>query len=78
MAARHQLYRRGPRCHFCQKFGHIKRYCREYEEQFNPALREKRWERKGVSPRANKVEVMQTDGSSSGSEHGMVTCHPVS
>ena len=47
MAARHQS-RRGPRCHFCQKFGHIKRYCKEYEEQFNPALRENRGEGKGL------------------------------
>ena len=78
MAARHQSYRRGPRCHICQKFGHIKRYCKEYEEQFNPALREKRGERKGVSLRVNKVEVMQRDGSSSASEHGMVTCHALS
>ena len=33
MAARHQSCRRGQRCHFCQKFGHIKRYCREYERE---------------------------------------------
>ena len=23
-------YGRGPRCHFCKKFGHIKRYCNEF------------------------------------------------
>ena len=45
MTARHQSYRRGLRCHFCQKFGHIKQ---EYKEQFNPALRERRSEKNGV------------------------------
>ena len=48
MAARHQS-RRGPRCYFCQKFGHIKRYCKEYEEQLNQVEREEGGKERGQS-----------------------------
>ena len=41
MAAKYQGYGRGPRCHFCKKFDHIKRNCEEF-------VKSKRRDRQGV------------------------------
>ena len=41
MAAKYQGYEKGPRCHFCKKFGHIKWNCEEF-------VKSKRRDRQGV------------------------------
>ena len=57
MNVEHQRIKKGPKCHFCHRFGHIKQNCDEFAKAA-----------KGSSHRANKVEMKRRDSSSSDSE----------
>ena len=68
MNAEHQRRKKGPKCHFCHRFGHIKRNC----DKFAKAA-------KGSSHRAIKVEMKWRDSSSSDSESaGLLVSHALS
>ena len=63
-----QPRRKGPQCHHCGKFGHIKCNCYDLAKA-----------KKTGSQKANKVEVKRRDSSSSDSESaGMLVCHTLS
>ena len=73
-----QPFRKGPKCHHCGKFGHIKRNCRKFaqENKFNSADKE---QRKSTKHRATTAETKQTDSSSSDGESiGLVVRHAFS
>ena len=62
------------RCHYCKRFGHMKRDCFELAERKSAESSQK--ERKH---RGNKAEVKRRDSSSSESESvGLVTRHALS
>ena len=67
-----QPFKRGPKCHYCGKFGHIKRNCRKFaqENKSDSSNQDK------PKHRANAAEARQTDSSSSDSESiGLVVRH---
>lgn len=76
MVAKQQLGKKGPRCNFCHKFGHIQWNCVERERaQTKSSQKDKR----KVKQKAHKVEVRQVDSSSSESESiGLVVRHALS
>ena len=51
--------RKGPRCHYCRKFGHIKRDCYELSQAEKRSYSSQ--EKKNVKEKANKVEAKQKD-----------------
>ena len=70
-------FKKGPQCHYCGKFGHIRRNCRKFAQETT----NDREKTKSVKHRANTVETKQRDSSSSDSESiGLVVRHalPVS
>jgi len=72
--AKQQSAKRGPKCHFCYKFGHIQRNCIEHahaEKKPDSSPKEKN----NVRQKVNKAEMKERDSSSSGSEVGLVVCH---
>jgi transposase InsO family protein len=75
-AKQQQLKRKGPTCHHCGKFGHIRRNCWELTETaFGPNQKEK----KSFKQKANKVHVRRRDSSSSEAEGvGLTVCHALS
>ena len=63
-----QFRRKGPQCHHCGKFGHIKRNCYDLAKA-----------KRSGSQKVNKAEVKRRDSSSSDSESaGMLVCHALS
>ena len=73
-------HRRGPRCHFCHKLGHIQRNCtaRAKSERKQEDYEESK--EKKTKHRANQVKsnCQRKDESDSNSEFGMVTRHVLS
>ena len=66
----------GPRCHYCGKFGHIKRNCHELAHAEKKSDSSQK-ERTKVKQKANKVAVRQRDSSSSDSESPALMVHHV-
>ena len=75
MVAKQQVGKKGPRCNFCHKLGHIQRNCIEHERaQVKSDSAQK--DKQKMKQKAQKVEVRQVDSSSSESESvGLVVRH---
>ena len=74
------MRRKGPRCHYCKRFGHIQRNCSERsqnERKFTNTTSQQ-MERKYPKHRVNKVEVEQKESSNSDSDIGLVVSHALS
>ena len=77
MTTEQRSKRKGPRCHYCRKFGHIKRDCYELaqDEKMSKSCQKK----KRMRHKAYKVEEKRRDSSGSGSETvGLVVKHALS
>ena len=75
-----RMRRKGPRCHYCKRFGHIQRNCSERpqnERKFTTTTSQQ-MERKYPKYRVNKVEVEQNESSNSDSDIGLVVSHTLS
>lgn len=75
MNVRHK--RKGIRCHFCKKLGHIQRFCKEKEKRSNTPQGQPsdRSVAKGVIPKAHKANNVKTkapDDSADSNEVGLV------
>ena len=78
VATEQRLGKKGPRCHFCQKFGHIQQNCVEHE-RVQAKLDSSQKDKQKVKQKAHKVEVRQVDSSSSESKSvGLVVRHTLS
>ena len=62
-----QPFKKGPKCHYCGKFGHIRRNCRKFAQENKSHTNDKE-KTKTVKHRANTVETKQRDSSSSDSD----------
>ena len=67
MTAKH-LHKKGPKCHHCGKFGHIRRNCRKYAAQANKSDSSETEKPKSVKHKANTAEARESDANSSDSE----------
>ena len=68
MTVDRQPQRKGPKCHYCQKYGHIKQNCYELAQA-----------KRSISQRVNRAEVKRRDSSSSDSESaGLLVGHVLS
>ena len=78
MVAKQRFVKKGPRCNFCRKFGHIQRNCVERERaqmKSDSAPKDKH----KVKQKAHKAEARQVESSSSESESvGLVVRHALS
>ena len=80
LTARHQQ-RRGPRCHFCKKLGHIQRNCRERERsrQSTQFSEKHSTEKRKLYHKANSAETCQGDNTDTDSDAaGLVVGHALS
>ena len=75
LTTRDQMRRKGPRCHYCKRFGHIQRYCNERVQNEKKLTSTNQHEKKH---RVHKVEVKQTVSSDSDSDVGLVVGHALS
>ena len=66
--------RRGPRCHYCKKFGHIQRNCHEREKKFEGSSQQT----KNTRHRVNTTEARSRDDNSDSDEVGLVIRHALS
>ena len=66
--------RRGPRCHYCKKLGHIQRNCHEQEKKFEGSSQQK----KRMRHRVNTTEARSRDDNSDSDEVGLVIRHALS
>lgn len=77
MTAKH-LHKKGPKCHHCGKYGHIRRNCRKFAAEAKSDSSEK-GNTKSVKQHANAAEVRgdfsSSSNSDSDSEAGLVTRH---
>ena len=73
-----QTQRKGPRCHYCRKFGHIQRYCNERVQNEWKLHTTNQHERKYSKHKVYKVEVKQTNSNDSDSDVGLVVGHALS
>ena len=71
-------HKKGPKCHHCGKYGHIRRNCRKFAAEAKSDSSEK-GDTKGVKQHAKAAKVREDDSSSSDndsdSEIGLVTRH---
>ena len=71
-------HKKGPKCHHCGKYGHIRRNCRKFAAETKSDSSEK-GDTKSVKQHAKAAKVREDDSSSSNSdsdsEIGLVTCH---
>ena len=67
---------KGPKCHYCGKFGHIRRNCKEWARKKSDSSQK---ETKTVKLKVNRAEVRQRDSSSSDSDSiGFMVNHVMS
>ena len=75
LSAKHRFGSRGPKCHFCRKFGHIQRYCTERaRSEKKPEGTEVKKEKKTMKQRAQQVQARRSDSNTV----GLATCHVLS
>ena len=72
MVAGHRYKKRGPKCHNCGKFGHIKRNCKSTPEW------KKSEAKKGSKQKANTAGTKRKDSSSDSESVGLVVQHTMS
>ena len=73
-----QAFKKGPKCHHCGKYGHIRRNCRKFAQEKKSGSNEGDRTR-SVKHQANTAETRQGDSSSSDSENvGLVARHALS
>ena len=73
-----QAFKKGPKCHHCGKYGHIRRNCRKFAQENKSESNEKDRTR-SVKHQANTAGTRQGDSSSSDSESvGLVARHALS
>ena len=73
-----QTFKKGPKCHYCGKFGHIRRNCRKFAQE-NKSDSSDKERTKSVKHQANTAGTRQRDSSSSDSESvGLVVRHALS
>ena len=76
MFAKQKATKRGPKCHFYKRYGHIQRNCIEHaqaEKKSDPV------EKRNFKHKANKAEVIPSEVSSSDDEIiGLYACHALS
>ena len=78
MAVKHRLKRKGPKCHNCGQFGHIRRNCSELAETENKSDSSQK-ERRSFKQKAKKVDVRRRYISSSDDEYvGLIVDHALS
>ena len=71
-------FKKGPKCHHCGKYGHIRRNCRKFTQEKRSESSEKE-RAKNVKHRANMAETTQEDSSCSDSESiGLVVHYALS
>ena len=76
MTGKQQTKRKGPKCHHCGRFGHIRRNCKEWAGmKCDPSQKED----KSFKPKANRADVRRKDSSSSDSDCiGLMVNHMMS
>lgn len=75
LSAKHRFDSRGPKCHFCHKFGHIQRYCTERaRSEKKPEGTKVKKEKKTMKQRAQQVQARRSDSNTV----GLATCHVLS
>ena len=73
-----QAFKKGPKCHHCGKYGHIRRNCRKFAQEKKSGSNEGDRTR-SVKHQANTAGTRQGDSSSSDSENvGLVARHALS
>jgi len=77
MAGEHRRKAKGPRCHNCHRFGHIKKDCRELARGSIDSVHKKENAHKGKH-KAHRATVKRRDSSSSDSDIGLVLSHALS
>ena len=76
MLSKQKPIRKGPKYHFCKRFGHIQRNCTEH---LQADKRENSGETRTFKQKANKADARPRDDTSSGDETvGLVACHALS
>ena len=75
LTARHN-FKKGPRCHFCKKFGHIQRNCRERERSQQSGASDKHI--KKPQHKAHSAETRQRVEDTDSDEAGLVVNHVLS
>ena len=76
MFSKQKATKRGPKCHFCKRYGHIQRNRAEHAQA---EKRQSSDEKRNFKQKANKVEVRPKEDSSSSDETiGLVACHALS
>ena len=76
MFSKQKPTRRGPKCHFCKRFGHIQRNC---TERLQADKRTNSDEKRNLKQKANKAETRPRENTSSDDETiGLVACHALS
>ena len=71
--------KRGPRCHFCNKFGHIQRNCHERERRLMLENRQTSHNRsKKIAHKINSVDTRSQHDGSDSDELGLVVQHVLS
>lgn len=77
MTGQHRWKGKGPKCHHCGRFGHIKRDCEELSSRSDSHQKEGEW--KKTKHKAHKAQEKRRDTSSSDSEStGLVVSHALS
>ena len=76
MTGKQQAKGKGPKCHYCGRFGHIRRTCKEWDRKKSDSSQK---ESKNVKLKANRAEVRRRDSSSSDSDSiGLMVNHVMS
>ena len=65
MTGKQQAKGKGPKCHYCERFGHIRRNCKEWARKKYDSSHK---ETKTVRLKANRAEVRQRDSNSPDSD----------
>ena len=71
-----QPYKKGPKCHYCKRFGHIRRNCRKFAQDNKPDSNEK--EKSSVKHRANTARADESSSGSDSESIGLVVRHALS
>lgn len=69
---------KGPKCHYCRRYGHIKRECREFNKTAVSTDFHKESKKVSYKPKANKARVKEHDSDSDSESVGLMVSHALS